>query len=74
MRGEQGVPKNMAKPQVEIEVDEATGCYMFGPWLQGAFEFVMTSAGRPTKLAAREVYCAAEGEHDHCLFEVAPEA
>jgi hypothetical protein len=48
-------------------------CYMFGPWLQGSFEYVMTSYGRPTKLAAREIYCAAEGQHDHCLFEVAPE-
>jgi hypothetical protein len=48
-------------------------CYMFSAWLEGSLEYVAASAGRAQHLTAREVYCAAEGVHDHCLFEVAPQ-
>ncbi len=47
-------------------------CYMFAAWLEGSLEFVAAGANRPCKLVAREVYCAAEGARDHCLFAVAP--
>jgi predicted hydrocarbon binding protein len=48
-------------------------CYMFSAWLEGALEYVAASAGRRQDLMAREVYCAAEGVHDHCLFEASPQ-
>jgi predicted hydrocarbon binding protein len=48
-------------------------CYMFSGWLEGALEYVTASAGRTQRLKGREVYCAAEGAHDHCLFEVSPQ-
>jgi predicted hydrocarbon binding protein len=47
-------------------------CYMFASWLEGSLEYVAASAGRKQSLKAREVYCQAEGTHDHCLFEVTP--
>jgi predicted hydrocarbon binding protein len=49
-------------------------CYMFAAWLEGSLEYVAAGSGHGHKLRAREVYCAAEGKHDHCLFEVAPAA
>jgi predicted hydrocarbon binding protein len=49
-------------------------CYMFASWLEGSLEYVAVSAGRKQLLQAREVYCQAEGTHDHCLFEVTPPA
>jgi hypothetical protein len=48
-------------------------CSMFSAWLEGALEYVAASAGRKQDLQGREVYCAAEGAHDHCLFEVSPQ-
>jgi predicted hydrocarbon binding protein len=47
-------------------------CYMFASWLEGSLEYVAASAGRKQVLKAHEVYCQAEGVHDHCLFEVTP--
>jgi predicted hydrocarbon binding protein len=47
-------------------------CYPFASWLEGSLEWVGERAGQPRSLRALEVYCAAEGVHDHCLFEVAP--
>lgn len=47
-------------------------CYMFASWLEGSLEYVAASAGREVRLRAQEVYCEAEGAHDHCLFEVEP--
>ena len=49
-------------------------CYMFASWLEGALAYVAQAAGRPVTVKGREVYCRAEGQHDHCLFEVEPEA
>lgn len=49
-------------------------CYMFASWLEGSLEYVAASAKRTQHLKAREVYCAAEGVNDHCLFEVSPKA
>jgi predicted hydrocarbon binding protein len=46
-------------------------CYMFAAWLEGSLEYVASAAGKPRKLVAREVSCAAEG-HDHCTFHVEP--
>jgi hypothetical protein len=48
-------------------------CYMFSAWLEGSLDYVAASAGRRRRLMARELYCAAEGVHDHCLFEVSPQ-
>lgn len=47
-------------------------CYTFASWLEGSLEYVAASAGRKQTLKAREVYCQAQGAHDHCLFEVGP--
>jgi predicted hydrocarbon binding protein len=47
-------------------------CYMFASWLEGSLEYVAASAGREVRLRAQEVYCEAEGAHDHCLFKVEP--
>jgi predicted hydrocarbon binding protein len=47
-------------------------CYMFASWLEGSLEYVAASAGRKIALRAQEVYCEAEGAHDHCLFKVEP--
>ncbi|KAA0074516.1 DUF5943 domain-containing protein [Tardiphaga sp. P9-11] len=47
-------------------------CYMFASWLEGSLEYVAASAGRKLTLRAEEVYCEAEGKHDHCLFKVEP--
>ena len=47
-------------------------CYMFRGWFPGALEFVAASRGRPLKLISTEIQCAAEGRHDHCMFETAP--
>jgi predicted hydrocarbon binding protein len=51
-----------------VDRKNAKTCYMFRGWFPGALEFVM---GGRTKLASREVRCAAEG-HDHCVFEINP--
>lgn len=45
-------------------------CYMFAAWFEGAFDYVSKSEARPIASRAVEVYCAAEGKHDHCRFEV----
>jgi hypothetical protein len=45
-------------------------CYMFRGWFPGSLEFVAASRGKPLKLGSTEVQCAAEGRHDHCIFEV----
>ena len=47
-------------------------CYMFRGWFPGALEFVAASSGKRFKLASTEIQCAAEGRHDHCLFEIVP--
>jgi len=48
-------------------------CYMFAAWFEGAFDYVAKHEGQISH-QAREIYCAAEGEHDHCRFEVRPPA
>jgi hypothetical protein len=48
-------------------------CYMFSAWLEGSLEYLAASAGRRQHLKGSEVYCAAEGAHDHCLFKVSPQ-
>jgi hypothetical protein len=47
-------------------------CYMFAGWFEGAFDYVAKSEGLPLSFEATEVYCAGEGQHDHCRFEVRP--
>lgn len=47
-------------------------CYMFRGWFCGALEWVGQQAGGSLALTSEEVYCAAEGGHDHCLFEIRP--
>lgn len=47
-------------------------CTMFAAWLEGSLEYAAAASGRTLHLQAQEAYCAAEGTHDHCLFEVTP--
>jgi hypothetical protein len=47
-------------------------CTMFAAWLEGSLTYAAAASGRAPHLEAREVYCTAEGRHDHCRFEVAP--
>jgi hypothetical protein len=47
-------------------------CYMFAGWFEGAFDYVAKSEGLQLSFKATEVSCAAEGQHDHCRFEVRP--
>ena len=47
-------------------------CYMFAGWFEGAFDYAAKSEGLPLSFEATEVYCAGEGQHDHCRFEVRP--
>ncbi|MSP87562.1 MAG: 4-vinyl reductase [Alphaproteobacteria bacterium] len=47
-------------------------CYMFRGWFCGALEWVATESGHSLALTAEEIQCAAEGGHDHCLFEIQP--
>lgn len=46
--------------------------YMFNGWWVGAMEYVGKKLGKDYKVQSREVQCAAEGQHDHCVFEVKP--
>jgi uncharacterized protein DUF5943 len=45
-------------------------CYMFAAWLEGSLEYAAAATGKTLILRAHEVYCAAGGAYDHCLFEV----
>lgn len=47
-------------------------CYMFAGWFPGALEWAAQDMGLNWKLTSEETQCAADGAHDHCLFEVAP--
>ena len=49
-------------------------CYMFHGWFPGSLEFVAAAAGKKLRLTSTEVQCAAEGRHDHCVFETGPRA
>jgi predicted hydrocarbon binding protein len=33
---------------------------------------VATETGHSLALTAEEIQCAAEGDHDHCLFQIQP--
>ncbi|MBV9562795.1 MAG: 4-vinyl reductase [Bradyrhizobium sp.] len=52
--------------------DRRKCCYMFSAWFEGALDYVTEKAARKGKAQATELYCAGEGNHDHCMFEVAP--
>jgi predicted hydrocarbon binding protein len=55
-------------PEAERKV-----CYMFLGWFAGALEAVSRDLGTAfPALQAEELHCAAEGIHDHCLFELRP--
>ena len=49
-------------------------CYMFASWFEGALGYANFDAGTAQPVRAREIYCQAEGHHDHCLFRVEPVA
>lgn len=51
---------------------ERTLCYPFGSWLVGALEWAGDDLQRPWKLEARELQCAGQRGHDHCVFDVVP--
>jgi predicted hydrocarbon binding protein len=48
------------------ERKNAKACYMFRGWFPGALEFVL---GNKVQLTSTEIQCAADGRHDHCVFE-----
>jgi predicted hydrocarbon binding protein len=45
-------------------------CYMFEGFVTGAFSFLLGIAD-PTAVECEEVYCACDGQHDHCRFDFA---
>ncbi|MDP9111811.1 MAG: DUF5943 domain-containing protein [Candidatus Eremiobacteraeota bacterium] len=47
-------------------------CYMFAAWFEGSLEYAARATGGILSLKAHESSCAAEGTHDHCVFEVSP--
>ena len=47
-------------------------CYMFRGWFPGSLELVGSLLGKKLRLNAEEIQCAAEGRHDHCIFETRP--
>jgi hypothetical protein len=49
-------------------------CSMFAPWIAGSLQFVAQAYGASQDIAAQEVYCAAEGAHDHCRFDASSDA
>ena len=57
-----------------VEPRNTKGCYMFRGWFPGSLEFVAAAEGRKLELTSTETQCAADGRHDHCVFEVAPRA
>ena len=59
---------------VFVLAKQATGkaCYMFRGWFPGSLEWIAAAAGKKLKLTAAEIQCAAEGRHDHCIFEIRP--
>ena len=48
----------MGKPQVDIQVDDATG------------QYAAAAVGKKLSLRADETCCAADGTHEYCLFQV----
>jgi hypothetical protein len=52
--------------------DRRKCCYIFSAWFEGALDYVAEKAGHKGKAKAAELYCAGEGNHDHCAFEVRP--
>lgn len=45
-------------------------CYSFAGWFPGALEWAGQDTGRRWKLTSEETQCAADGQHNHCLFKV----
>ncbi len=45
-------------------------CYIFAGWFQGAFDYMAKNEGLPLSFNAAKVYCAGEGQHDNCRFEI----
>lgn len=46
--------------------------YMFNGWWMGAMDYVGKALGKDYQVRSQEIHCAAEGSHDHCLFEIRP--
>jgi predicted hydrocarbon binding protein len=57
---------------VQEKKAKAKACYMFRGWFPGSLEWVAASARKKLKLTSTETQCAAEGRHDHCIFETRP--
>lgn len=49
-------------------------CYMFDGAFAAAMDWVGNSMGHRYRSTCSEAQCAAEGGHDHCMFEVSPRA
>lgn len=47
-------------------------CYMFRGWFAGSLEWLGESCGQLYEVSVAEIRCAAEGGHDHCIFEIRP--
>lgn len=62
--------KHSAMLDAERRSNGRRNCYMFASWLEGSLEYASHAMQQPAQFFAREVHCAAEGMHEHCLFEV----
>lgn len=54
----------------EPKSEKSRVCYMFAGWFPGALEWAGKNSDKLWKLQSREVQCACDGTHDHCLFEI----
>jgi hypothetical protein len=61
---------NSAMVDAERRERKSKACSMFAAWLEGSLDYASQAEKRPARFSAREVYCEAEGAHDHCLFQV----
>ncbi|MBB1598477.1 4-vinyl reductase [Variovorax sp. UMC13] len=51
---------------------ESTLCDLFEGWFPGSLEWVGRGERRPWRLRCREIACAGQPGHAHCVFEVRP--
>jgi predicted hydrocarbon binding protein len=47
-------------------------CYMFAGWFPGSLEWAGRNLGQSWKISCVERQCAAEAQHDHCIFDTLP--
>jgi Predicted hydrocarbon binding protein (contains V4R domain) len=56
-----------------LEAGAAQGkrvCYMFEGFVTGAFRYLLEDSAPASTVTCREAQCVAEGNHEHCRFDV----